>query len=89
MWEGKGKKERGGTGGSLQHSHDPLAGFKGYTSKGREGCGRERGRKRGDDSKKGHFVTFQDNDKKSSPFEEKIYGDTRLVARVGHASPQS
>ena len=31
--------------GSLQRSPDPLAGFKGPTSKGREGRGKGRGRK--------------------------------------------
>jgi len=32
--------------GSLQRSPDPLAGFKGPTSKGREGEGKRRGRGR-------------------------------------------
>jgi len=33
-------------GGSLQRSPDPVAGFKGSTSNGKEGRGRERGRER-------------------------------------------
>ena len=39
--------------GSLQHSPDPLAGFKGPTSKGREGMGKKGMGKEGDEKVRG------------------------------------